>query len=111
MRLPIFWLRSKVRLKVHTGQINARVWPASIPRFGVVGFSSGKTYSTFLVGRTMLVVVRRKHLVMSSDDELWATDYYNYPDPVRNVEHEVPPRPIGNLFNTIQLEEEDVELV
>lgn len=48
---------------------------------------------------------------MSTEDQSWVTDYYNYSDPVRNVEHEVPSRPIGDLFNTIQLEEEDSELV
>ncbi len=49
---------------------------------------------------------------MSSNDDMRATDYYNYPDPTRMVEHEVPPRPIGDLFNTIQVEEEeDTELM
>lgn len=49
---------------------------------------------------------------MSTENDMWATDYYNYADPARMVEHEVPTRPIGDLFNTIQLEEEeDSELV
>ena len=44
---------------------------------------------------------------MSKQDDLWVTDYYNYPDPARLVEHDVPSRPIGDLFNTIHLEEEE----
>jgi hypothetical protein len=46
---------------------------------------------------------------MSINDDMWAIDYYNYPDPTRMVEHEVPTRPIGDLFNTIELEEEEEE--
>lgn len=47
---------------------------------------------------------------MNTEDDMWATDYYKYPDPVRMVEHDVPARPVGDLFNTIQLEEEESEL-
>lgn len=54
----------------------------------------------------MLVVVRRKNTIMSTENDTLATDYYNYADANRNVEHDVPVRPIGDLFNTIQLDEE-----
>lgn len=49
---------------------------------------------------------------MSIDNDTRATDYYDYTDPARMVEHEVPTRPMGDLFNTIRLlEEEDPEPV
>lgn len=44
---------------------------------------------------------------MNAENDMVATDYYNYTDVTRNVEHDVPSRPIGDLFNTIQLDEEE----
>jgi len=44
---------------------------------------------------------------MNTENDAAAIDYYNYTDAGRNVEHDVPSRPAGDLFNTIQLDEEE----
>jgi len=44
---------------------------------------------------------------MNTENDTLIIDYYNYTDATRNVEHDVPTRPIGDLFNTIQLDDEE----
>ena len=43
---------------------------------------------------------------MSTQDDLGVTtDYYQYHDPSRMVEYDIPVRPSNDLFNTIALED------